>query len=266
MVAILVARARAESLLGKQIESGRALGDTLAQQVNSEPGYRGWIHDKERWKSLSLEALRVIYDEESPEWKEFDQSGRIFVAIGGTPWQIDAQHALDRHASCLNVLQSLVERLEFAEVPSGLATVPEPEEKPVPTGVFVVHGHNELIREQVARTIDEDGGRKAVILHEQANRGQTLIEKFERHASEAGWAVILLTADDVGGTSEHDLHPRARQNVVLEMGFFYGRLGRDHVAVLYEDGVELPSDTDGIAYIPIDGAGAWKPKLLRELE
>jgi predicted nucleotide-binding protein len=115
----------------------------------------------------------------------------------------------------------------------------------VPTGVFVVHGHNELIREQVARTINEDGGRTAVILHEQANRGQTLIEKFERHASEAGWAVILLTADDVGGTSAHDLHPRARQNVVLEMGFFYGRLGRDHVAVLYEDGVELPSDTDG---------------------
>ena len=57
-----------------------------------------------------------------------------------------------------------------------------------------------------------------------------------------------------------------RQNVVLEMGFFYGRLGREHVAVLYEDGVELPSDTDGIAYIPIDGAGAWKSKLLRELE
>jgi hypothetical protein len=65
MVAILVTRARAESLLGKQIESGWALGDTLAQQVNSEPGYRGWIHEKERWKSLSLEALRVIYGEES---------------------------------------------------------------------------------------------------------------------------------------------------------------------------------------------------------
>jgi predicted nucleotide-binding protein len=116
-------------------------------------------------------------------------------SIGGTPWHIDAEHALDRHASCLNVLQSLVERLEFAEVLSGLATVPEPEEKPVPTGIFVVHGHNELIREQVARTINEDGGRKAVILHEQANKGQTLIEKFERHASEAGWAVILLTAE-----------------------------------------------------------------------
>ncbi len=210
--------------------------------------------------------MRVIYGGGSPEWKEFDQSGRIFVAIAGTPRQVDAERALERHASCLNVMQSLVERLEFAEEPSGLATDPEPEEEPVPAGVFVVHGHNELIREQVARTINEEGGRKAVILHEQANRGQTLIEKFERHASEAGWAVILLTADDVGGVSEHELHPRARQNVVLEMGFFYGRLGREHVAVLYEDGVELPSDTDGIAYIPIDSAGAWKSKLLRELE
>jgi predicted nucleotide-binding protein len=50
------------------------------------------------------------------------------------------------------------------------------------------------------------------------------------------------------------------------MGFFYGRLGRDHVAVLYEEGVELPSDTDGIAYIPLDSGGAWKAKVLREIE
>ena len=266
MAAILVARARAENLLGKQIESGRALGDTLAQEVNSDAGYHGWIHDQERWKSLSLEALRVIYGEDSPEWKEFDQSGRIFVAIGGTPWHVRAQQALERHGSSLNVLQSLVERLEFAEEPPALPTDPEPEEKPVPAGVFVVYGHDELIREQVARTINEDGGRKAVILHEQANRGQTLIEKFERHASEAGWAVILLTADDVGGTSEDDLHPRPRQNVVLEMGFFYGRFGRERVAVLYEENVELPSDTLGIAYIPLDAGGAWKAKLLKELE
>jgi hypothetical protein len=266
MVAILVARARAEDLLGKQIESGRAVGDALAQGVNSEAAYRGWKQDKERWKSLSVEALGHIYGGDSKEAREFDQSGSVYIAVGGTPWHVRAQQALERHGSSLNVLQSLVERLEFAEEPLGLATNPEPEEKSVPTGVFVVHGHNELIREQVARTINEDGGRKAVILHEQANRGQTLIEKFERHASEAGWAVILLTADDVGGTSDDNLHPRARQNVVLEMGFFYGRLGREHVAVLYEEGVQLPSDTDGIAYIPLDRGGAWKARVLREIE
>jgi predicted nucleotide-binding protein len=110
----------------------------------------------------------------------------------------------------------------------------------------------------------EKAGREVVILHEQANKGRTLIEKFEQHAATAGNAVILLTADDVGGPEGKDLHPRARQNVVFEMGFFYGRLGRERVAVLYEPTVEKPSDIDGIVYIQLDQAGAWKTALLAE--
>ena len=88
---------------------------------------------------------------------------------------------------------------------------------------------------------------------------------FEQHAAEAGFAVILLTGDDVGGPSDTELQPRARQNVVFEMGFFYGLLGRDYVAVLYERGVEKPSDIDGLVYIELDPAGAWKTALLQEL-
>ncbi len=261
-----VPRQRAQDLIEQRIEDGRSLGDRLAREINSEAAYTGWIHDKERWKRLSLETLRVVYGEDSNEWKELDDSDRIFMVAVGTPWHVEAERALERHASSLNVLQSLVERLDLADEPPAPAVAePESKEEPVPAGVFIVHGHDELIREQVARTIEQEG-RKAVILHEQANKGQTLIEKFERHASEAGWAVVLLTSDDVGGTSNKSLQPRARQNVVLEMGFFYGRFGRERVAVLYEEDVELPSDTLGIAYIPLDAGGAWKAKLLRELE
>jgi predicted nucleotide-binding protein len=263
MVMLRVPRQRAQDLLAQRIEDGRSLGDRLAKEINSDAAYTGWIHDKERWKRLSLEVLDVVYGGGSKEWKELEDSDRIFMVAVGTPWHVEAERALERHASSLNVLQSLVERLDLAdELPRPAA---ERKESPVPTGVFVVHGHDEVIREQVARTI-EQVGRKAVILHEQANKGQTIIEKFERHAAEAGWAVILLTADDVGGTSKERLQPRARQNVVLEMGFFYGRLGRERVAVLYGEGVELPSDALGIAYIPIDAAGAWKVKMLRELD
>jgi predicted nucleotide-binding protein len=77
---------------------------------------------------------------------------------------------------------------------------------------------------------------------------------------------VLLTGDDVGGLSPDTLEPRARQNVVFEFGFFFGALGRNRVAVLHEEGVELPSDVHGIVYIPLDEAGAWKMLLARELK
>jgi predicted nucleotide-binding protein len=101
-------------------------------------------------------------------------------------------------------------------------------------------------------------------LHEQPDSGRTIIEKFEDHASEAGFAVVLLTADDVGrARDETTLNPRARQNVVLELGFFIGRLGRGRVVALHEAGVELPSDLSGVLYKPL--AGNWHTALAGEL-
>ena len=105
------------------------------------------------------------------------------------------------------------------------------------------------------------------MLEEQPDAGRTIIEKFEQHAVEAGYAVVLLTSDDEGreaGTQD-ELRPRARQNVILELGFFIGELGRGRVALLYEEGVELPSDIVGVLYLPLDAAGAWKTKLAREM-
>jgi predicted nucleotide-binding protein len=108
-------------------------------------------------------------------------------------------------------------------------------------------------------------GTEPIILHMQPTAGRTIIEKIERYAAEAGFAVVLLTADDIGASKLRDdeLRPRARQNVVLELGYFFAALGRDRVAALLEDGVERPSDLDGILYIPFDGD--WKAELNKEL-
>lgn len=161
----------------------------MVNEINSDAAYTGWIQDKERWKLLCLDVLGVVYGEDSKQWKELDDSDRIVMVAVGTPWHVEAQRTLERHASSLNILQSLGERLAFADEPPIPAAGPEPKGEPVPAGGFVVYGHNEMIREQVARLIEQEG-RKAVILHEQANKGQTLIEKCERHAAEAGWAVV----------------------------------------------------------------------------
>lgn len=129
--------------------------------------------------------------------------------------------------------------------------------------IFIVHGHDELLQLKVARAVQKLG-LQPIILHEQSNSGKTIIEKFEAH-SDVGFAIILLTADDLGCSKKaSENSPRARQNVILEMGYFIGKLGRDRVFPLYEDRVELPNDLSGVVYTPIDGP--WELKLIKELQ
>lgn len=131
--------------------------------------------------------------------------------------------------------------------------------------VFVVHGHDEAIRDAVARFL-EKLGLEPVILHEHPDQGRTIIEKFTDHA-DVSFAVVLLTADDVGRVKNkpHDeLKARARQNVVLELGYFLGRLGRDRVCALYEDGVDIPSDYQGVLFVPLESE--WRLRVARELK
>lgn len=131
--------------------------------------------------------------------------------------------------------------------------------------VFIVHGHHEGKREAVARLLMQLD-MEPVILHEQPSKGQTLIEKIE-HNSDVGFAVVLLTGDDLGcmkGETDN-LNPRARQNVVFELGYFFGFLGRKRVCALYESGVELPSDIQGLVYVQLDDQGGWKTSLAQEL-
>jgi predicted nucleotide-binding protein len=132
--------------------------------------------------------------------------------------------------------------------------------------IFVVHGRARAILHEAVRVLERGTGREVIVLHEQPNSGRTILEKFEDHAAGAAYAVVLLTADDEGGiAADADRRPRGRQNVIFELGFFFGKLGRERVAVLLDQGVEKPSDIDGLVYISLDSAGAWKQSLAREL-
>lgn len=135
------------------------------------------------------------------------------------------------------------------------------------TKVFIVHGHDDGLKETVARFLAKLTGDEPVILHEQVSGGDTVIEKLERFAATARYAVVLATPDDLGRKkSDVDDMPRARQNVVFELGYFFAALGRSNVALLYKAEVERPSDTDGVVHIAVDDAGAWKILLTREIE
>ena len=134
-----------------------------------------------------------------------------------------------------------------------------------PCKVFIVHGHDEGPREAVARFIERLGF-EAIILHERPNKGRTIITKFREEAAGVGFAVVLMTPDDLGKAKETaDLVPRARQNVIFELGFFIGALRPEHVAALVKGEIDLPSDYDGVIFISMDKED-WRTKLAKELE
>lgn len=129
--------------------------------------------------------------------------------------------------------------------------------------VFVVHGHDEGARETVARFLMQLGF-EPIILHEQANQGRTVMEKVEAHG-QVDFAVVLLTPDDEGCAKGGTPEPRARQNVLLELGYFLGRLGRAKVCALKRGTMEIPSDFAGVVWESMEG-NSWKQALGRELE
>ncbi|WP_097306379.1 TIR domain-containing protein [Pseudomonas chlororaphis] len=160
--------------------------------------------------------------------------------------------------------KSLKEDLADLPASEAVETASIPENKTVNSDrVFVVHGHDEGARESVARFL-EKLGLEPIILHEQANRGRTVIEKIEGHR-DVGFAVVLLTPDDQGCVKGGQLEPRARQNVLLELGYFLGYLGRDRVCALKRGQVEIPSDFAGVVWTSMNDEG-WKQALSRELQ
>ncbi|HSE82918.1 MAG TPA: nucleotide-binding protein [Thermodesulfobacteriota bacterium] len=135
--------------------------------------------------------------------------------------------------------------------------------------IFVVHGHDETMKQAVARTLEKLELR-AIILHEKPNQGRTIIEKFTNY-SQVHFAVVLLSPDDVAHTRNakpEEARYRARQNVIFELGYFVGKLGRERVVVLYreDDSFEMPSDYSGVLFVPFDHAGRWQFDLVRELK
>lgn len=130
--------------------------------------------------------------------------------------------------------------------------------------VFIVHGHDDALKQEVARIIEKQG-LEAIILSEQVNNGKTIIEKIEENA-DVDAAICLFTGDDYGrakGTEAEKNKLRARQNVVFEAGYFMGKLGRENVIIVADKNLEMPSDMQGVVYTD---AGNWKTEVLQGLD
>ena len=137
------------------------------------------------------------------------------------------------------------------------------------TKVFIVHGKKHHVRDQIDLYLTKELGLDTCVMEAGAHSGRTLPEKLEEMASECAFAVFILTTDDILRDAKNTSIKRARQNVILEVGYFWGALGRrDRVAFLVEadPAMDLPSDIQGIGWIPITSdLGDTKLKLHSEL-
>lgn len=221
-------------------------------------------------------ALEKTFGENTADFNRFKDAGDLqwspgfFIMGEPTPLQKYISGVKGRQSHSLALLREAVRTLEedIGEL------VPEFSPQPVSSPflhkefsrrIFVVHGHDHEPKEAVARFL-ESLGFEAVILHEQANQGRTVIEKVEAH-SDVDFAVVLLTSDDLGRAKDEPVESaRPRQNVLLELGYFIGRLGRANVCALKRGQLEVPSDFAGVVWEEFDGAGAWRTVLGRELQ
>lgn len=227
--------------------------------------HEGAAHDA--WKAKTVAVMRQALGVNSSTLNRFADLSYHIGVYSGAPGEAeqDRQYFAQQVLRAGALIEAAIYEVELM-MDSDQAQ-PARDAAAGPRTVFLVHGHDGSAKYAVARFVERVTEVPLVILDEQVNRGRTLVEKFEAHAASAAFAIVLLTPDDVGrvkSAPQSGDQPRARQNVVFELGFFFGKLGRDRVAVI-NAGVEEPSDVEGLSYINYP-TGNWQVELAKELQ
>jgi predicted nucleotide-binding protein len=251
--------ATAISLLKRQIDKGRELLEHRPMKSV----------DHSAWQNTTRDYLVKAFGSESPNVNAVLHASSDHVLSMGMGDARLEQYIASQLANQLRILESCIEQLETEiALVSPVTNDPGVADIATPSSnrVFVVHGHDHGRKETVARFLKKLG-LELVILHEKPNAGRTIIKKFSDYA-DVHFAVVLLTGDDVGRGREdpEPSRPRARQNVILELGYFLGKLGRSRVCALYASGTEIPSDYQGVLFLPLDAQEGWRIALVRELK
>lgn len=208
------------------------------------------------WHDNCAYFLEKYYGEGSLELKSFNKI-RFTPAVNGIK-QLDIDSCKTGLERAKSIFKDFIDDI-WAEIESTHF-----ENTQINTNkVFIVHGHDDGLKNQIARLLEKQGI-EPIILHEQVNAGKTIIEKIEYYGNDVGAALILFTPDDEGkAKSDSELKNRARQNVVLETGYFLGHLGRDRIiTIVSDDTLELPGDLQGVVYTN----KSWELIIMKELK
>jgi predicted nucleotide-binding protein len=247
--------------INERIVKGQAIRE---REVRTEEALVEFEKDYRTWTAYNSELLARLFTTNKYQ-EEYTWWGVGSVRMRPPSPEERLEDVRKDIAEKVQRLESIRERLELIPLSAGALRTSAPTAHAHTNRAFVVHGHDDAARETVARFLEKLGV-EAIVLHEQATQGRTLVEKLEHYAN-VDFAVVLLTPDDVGAEAAKadQLNPRARQNVLLELGFFVGRLGRSHVCAIHKGPLELPSDYLGVGYVPLDSGGGWRLQLAKEL-
>jgi len=235
---------RFDSESRKKIKTKEQAEEFIGEIFDKLQTFRRIGHDREfnDWFESVLYAIRKISGPQSPDLHEFRElkffdDDAIQILSDFSEAELIIDNLLKNIGNWTEEKIKVRKQFEFSQ-----------QRKQLSSKIFIVYGHDGDALES-AKKLCIELQLEPVLLPERESKGQTIIEKFERLSKECGFALILLTPDDKGKSkSKKILHDRARQNVILELGYFYGSFGRERVLVAYKEGVELPSDMHGIIY------------------
>jgi predicted nucleotide-binding protein len=267
MTRLTVTPERAEAALKARLQSGRELRAQSIEWGSREEldaAVRTWVADWQHWQKLTATVLTRTFDDVSVV-REFNSAANVRLRRHFN-YVEEIERVRITMDDRLNKLELITERLSGRLFEQARSTQVSAVGNSGAIDVFIVHGHDLQARAEVARFV-EKVGLNPIILEEQPDVGLTVIEKFERDAAKAAAAIVLLTPDDVGrAKGAGTLNPRARRNVVFELGYFAARLGRGRVFALVRADVEIPSDYRGVIYTVFDDHGGWKLKVAQNLK
>lgn len=225
----------------------------------------GFFTAKRKWVLYVKEFLKQSFDQPDNEYfHDFSLSGIPVIVTSGGDYVKEERDELKLKVEYLESLKEILqiipsENNKEGTLSAGLQTTNSKK-------VFIVHGHNHALRNEVELLVKQLEF-EPIVLFKEPNLGDTVIEKLLHKTDDTSFAIVLYTKCDEGKAVEEDhLKPRARQNVVFEHGLMCGLLGRKRVVALVEDGVEIPSDLSGIIYIRIDEAKRWEFDVAREMK
>ena len=253
-----------EQALNERIQIGEEM---LDRQIQKREQFDEAEQNNADWNSYNSELLKQSFNNDCNESKKSCDDVNFYYRLMGSSTRselVELKEKLQNKLTSLNQLLAKVDLIN-SQVSEGMQTVsPAPiADTANSNNVFIVHGHNNELKDKVAQTL-EKLGLSPIILNEH-NDSKTVIEKLEKY-SDIGFAIILLTDEDFGkAKNEDNLNLRTSQNVILEMGYLIGRLGRERVYPLYTKGVELLTDFYGLLYTEIDTSENWKIKMAIEL-
>ena len=229
--------------------------EVILPYLKEEPFiFDGYSLDKTKIKRILIKESDWSSEEYADrEWEKRSPESRKYIYPENIVWE--NEYTTDITKSIFKECKGLL-----------LKTTSKPKTSMDKSKVFIVHGHDNAAKESVARFVEKIG-LEAIILHEQASSGKTIIEKIEAN-SNVGFAIVLYTPCDEGASKgeKDQLKPRARQNVIFEHGYLIGKIGRKNVSALVKGDVETPNDISGVVYIKMDEADSWKYAVGKEMK